>query len=68
MDAGFDGIVLRRQTKGVIADRKQNIIALHAALSRDHVHGGKGPRVADVQTLARRIGKLNQAEKLFLFV
>ena len=62
----LDGIVLRGQAKGVPADGEQHIIALHAALAADDVHGGVGPGMAHMQPRSGGIRELNQSVKLRL--
>ncbi|MPM50822.1 hypothetical protein SDC9_97566 [bioreactor metagenome] len=64
MDVHFDGIVFRGQTEGVEPDGEQNVIPLHPLFAADDVHGGIGPGMANVQSLPRGVGKLDQAVEL----
>ena len=65
MDMVFDGEVLRGQAKGVKADGEQNIVALHALFTGNHVDGGKGPGMAHMESRCGGIRKLDKAVKLF---
>ena len=64
----FDGIVLRGQSEGVPAHGEEHIIAFHPPLPGHDVHGGIGPGMAYMETLARRIGELHQSVILGLIV
>ena len=64
----FDGEVLRGQAEGVVADGEQHVIALHAALTGDDVHGRIGAGMAHVQARARGIGELDEGIELGLLV
>ncbi len=64
VDAGLDGVVLGRQTKGVPAHGVQNVPALHALPACDDVGGGVTLAVSDVQPRARGIGKHVQGVEL----
>ena len=68
MDLVLDGVVLRRQAKGVVADGEEHVVALHAALAGDDVHGRVGARMAHVQARARGVGELDQGIELGLFM
>ena len=39
MDVVLDGVVLRRQAEGIVAHGEQHVLALHAVLARDDIHG-----------------------------
>ena len=65
MDMVFDGEVLRGQAKGVKANGEQNIVALHALFTGNHVDGGKGPGMAHMESRCGGIRKLDKAVKLF---
>ena len=56
----LDGVVLRRQAEGVIAHGEQHVLALHAVLARDDVHGRIGAGMADVQTGTGRVREFGQ--------
>ena len=62
-DAGMhvvlDGVVLGRQTKRVVADGIKHVVALHAALARNHIHGGVAARMTHVQACAAGIRELH---------
>ncbi len=60
----FDGIVFRRQAKGVETDGKKYVVALHAPFAGNNIHCGVGPRVAHMKPLPRRVGKFHQRKKL----
>ena len=62
----LDGIVLRRQAEGVIADGKKNVVALHPLAAADDIHRRERTRMADMQSLSGRIRELDQAVKLRL--
>ena len=64
VDVVLDGEVLRGQAKGVPADGEEHVVALHAALAGDDVHGRVGAGMAHVQAIARGIGELDQAVEL----
>ena len=64
MDFIFNGIVFGGQAKGVPADGEQHVIALHAALAGDDVHGRVAPGMAHMQAHTRGIGELDQRIKL----
>ncbi|MPM92700.1 hypothetical protein SDC9_139835 [bioreactor metagenome] len=66
VNARLDGVVLRRQAECVVADGVEHVIALHAAFARDDVHCGERARVADVQALPGRVGKLDHGKILRL--
>ena len=68
VDPVLDGVVLRRQAKGVVADGEKHVVALHAALAGDDVHGRVGARMAHVQARARGVGELDQGVELGLFM
>ena len=68
MDVVLDGVVLRGQAEGVVADGEQHVIALHAALAGDDVHRRVGARMAYVQTRARGIREFNQRIEFRLFM
>ena len=68
VDLVLDGVVLRRQAKGVVADGEEHVVALHAALAGDDVHGRVGARMAHVQARARGVGELDQGIELGLFM
>ena len=59
----LDGIVFRRQAKGIPADGVEHVAAFHPPLSGNDVDGGIAARMADMQSRAGRIGKLDQTEK-----
>ena len=63
----LDRVVFRRQAEGVIAEREQDVIALHAALSGEHFDARIGLDMADVHAGARRIRELDEAVPLRLF-
>ena len=54
MDVVLDGIVLRGQAKGIKADGKEHVVALHPLLPADDVHGGEGPGVSHMRAPGRR--------------
>ena len=60
VDFMLDSVVFGRQTESVPAHREQYVVTLHTAFSSDNIHCGVGARVTDVQTVARRIRKLNK--------
>ena len=62
----LDGIVLRRQAEGVIADGEKNVVALHPLAAADDIHRRERTRMADMQSLSGRIRELDQAVKLRL--
>ena len=62
----LDGIVLRGQAEGVIAHGEEHIVAVHPPLPGHHVHGGIGPGVAHMESLAGGIGELHQGVKFGL--
>ena len=66
MCIGLDSVVLSGQTERVVADREQNVIALHPALSGQHFHAAVSLDVADVHTGSAGIGELDQSVKLGL--
>ena len=66
MDVVLDGVVLGGQAEGVVADREQDVIALHALLAGDHVQRRRGAGVTDVQTDAGRERELDQGVELGL--
>ena len=68
MHVVLDGIVLRGQAEGVPPDGEQHVVALHAALAGDDVHGRVGAGMAHMQAVAGGIGELNQPVKLGLGV
>ena len=55
MLAGVDGIALRRQPERVVADRVQDVAALHAHEARDDVGADVAERMADVQPRPARV-------------
>ena len=79
MDAGFDGVILRRQAERVEADGEQHVIPLHPALARNHLKAGIRLDMAHVHARAAGIGEFHQrvefgligaverAENAFLF-
>ena len=66
MDVILDGVVLRGQAEGVVADGEEDVIALHPLFPADDVHGGEGPGVAHMEALAGGVGELDEAEEFFL--
>ena len=66
MDPGLDGVVLCRQTEGVPADRKKNVVPLHSPEAGDRVEAAVASAMTDVQAFAGRIGKLDQDVAFFL--
>ena len=64
----LNGVILRRQAEGVPSDRIQHVITFHPPLSGDDVNGCVAARMADMQSRARRVGKLDQAVELRLAV
>ena len=64
----LDGIIFRGQAEGVPADGEQHVVALHAALAADNVHGGIGPGMAHMQPRPGGIRELDQPIKLGLAV
>ena len=68
MDARFDGVIFGGQAKSIPADGEQNVVALHAPLTGDDIHGGVRPGMAHVQPLPGRVGELQQPVKLGLGV
>ena len=65
-DLVLNGIVFRRQAEGIPADRIEHVIPFHPPLSGDDVDGGIAARMADMQSRAGRIRKLDQTVKLRL--
>ena len=59
-------VVLGRQAECIKADRKQNIIALHAALAADHLKSRICLDMSDVHSRARGVRKLDKPVKLRL--
>ena len=55
--AGLDGVLLCRQTKRVITQCVQHVLAQHAVVARVHIRGDVTQRVADVQPRTRRVGE-----------
>ena len=64
VDVVLDGKVLRRQAESVKADGKQDVVALHALLAGDDVHGREGARMAHVQSGRGGVRELDQAVEL----
>ena len=58
---GLNGIVLGGQAESVVADREQDIVALHPALSRKHFHTAVRLDMADVHAGSAGIGELHKA-------
>ena len=58
------GVVLRGQSEGVEAYRKEDVFTLHAALARHYVHGSVRPRMADVQAVSARVRELDEGIEL----
>ena len=68
MGIGLDGVVFRRQTKGVKPHGEKDVIALQPALPGDDLQTGICLDVADVHARSRRIREFHEAVKLRLFV
>ena len=70
MDMIFDGIVFRGETERIPTHGVEDIIALQTALARHDVQRRIGARMADMQPLSGRIGKLHQCivGRLFMSV
>ena len=64
MDMVLDGVVLRGQAEGIIADGEEHIVTLHPLFAADDVHGGEGPGMAHVEALSGGIGELDEAVEL----
>ncbi len=67
MHAGFNGVVLGRQTKSVKTHRIKYVEPLHSFLAGNHVKSGIRARMSDMQPGTRRIRELDQSVEL-LFV
>ena len=66
VDVIFDGKVLGGQTKGVVPDGEQYVVAVHPLLPGDDVHSGIGPGVAHMEARSGGVGKLHQPVELGL--
>ena len=64
MGVGFDGVVFRRQAKGVKAHGEQHVVALHATLAGDDFKPGIGLDVAHMHPRAGGIGEFHQTVEL----
>ena len=64
VDVIFNGEILGRQTKGIIADREQDIIPIHPFLTGDYVHSGIRAGMAYVETRPRGVGEFYQTVEL----
>ena len=64
----LDGVVFRGKAERIKADREQDVIALHAAFSREHLNGAVGFDMSYMHTLAGRIRELHESVPLRLFV
>lgn len=62
----FDGILFRRQSKGIPSHRVQDVVASHALVTSDDVRGGVALWVAYVQAGTAGIGEHVQDEVLWL--
>ena len=62
----LDGEIFGGQAEGIPADGEEHIIALHAPLTGNDIHGGVGAGMAHVQAGAGRIGEFDQTEKFGL--
>ena len=62
--AGFDGVLLGRQTEGVPTHRMQNVAALGALVAGEDVGGGVAFRVANVEARAGWVGEHVEDVKL----
>ena len=67
VNAGLDRGILGRQTVGVKADRKQDIVALQAALAADDLKPRICLDVSDVHARARGVREFDKRVKLRLF-
>ena len=54
---GLNGVLLGRQTVGIIAHRMQHVVASQTFVAAENVAGDVSQRMSDVQTRARRIRK-----------
>ena len=68
MDVILDGEVFGGQAEGVPADGEEHVVAFHAALAGDDVHGRVGAGMAHVQAVSAGVGELDQAVELGLGV
>ncbi len=66
MDFVLDGIVFRRQAKGVPADGKEHIVPLQAAFAGNDVKSCVRPGMAYMKPLPRGVGKLDKGVKFWL--
>ena len=56
-DAGFDGVILGGQTKGVIAEGAKNVHALLGIEAGEHINNGEVADMTNVKTSARGVGE-----------
>ena len=68
MRVGLDGIILSRQAKRIKSDWEQNIVALHAALSRQNLDTGISLDMSHMHTCTGRIREFYEAVPLRLFI
>ena len=60
MDVVFDGVILCGQAKGVVSHGEKNVIAIHPAFARHHVHSGVGAGMPHMEPLTGGIRELYQ--------
>ncbi len=68
MGIGLDGIVFRRKTERIKTDREKDVVALHAALSCEHLDAGICLDMAYVHARSGRIRKFDQSIPFRLLV
>ena len=64
MDMILNRIVLGRQAERIVADRENDVVAVHPLFTGDNVDGGKGARMTHMQARCAGIRELNQPVKL----